>query len=152
MKNLKRTIIAAAALTAVGGASAGVMPTLVANDTAGPPAQLIVGVYNPAQPVQLEQASWVWGGANYCWYPGGWRGPGYYRCGFAWRTGFGWGGPIGWNGWRGGGWHPGWHRGWRNRGGWRGDRGGWRGGHGDWHGDRRGGRDGGHGDHGGHRH
>ena len=70
----------------------------------------------------LQQAQYLWAGRNYCWYPGGWHGPGYYWCGYSGRRGYGWGGPVGWNGWRwgyhgyyGGGWH-----------------GGWRGGHGHW--------------------
>jgi hypothetical protein len=50
----------------------------------------------------IEQAQYVYGGAPYCWYGNGWRGPGWYRCGFAFRTGYGWGGGYGWNGWRGG--------------------------------------------------
>jgi hypothetical protein len=128
MKSLKRTILAAAAaLTAAGGASAGFVPTLAANDAVGTTPRLIVGVYDPAQPVQLEKAAWFWGGNNYCWYPAGWHGPGYYWCGYAWRRGFGWGGSIGWHGWGGGGWRGG-------HGGWRGGHRGWHGGHGGWHG------------------
>ncbi|WP_294540037.1 hypothetical protein [uncultured Rhodoblastus sp.] len=50
----------------------------------------------------IEQAQYVYGGAPYCFYGNGWRGPGWYRCGFAFRTGYGWGGGYGWNGWRGG--------------------------------------------------
>ncbi len=50
----------------------------------------------------IEQAQYVYGGAPYCWYGNGWRGPGWYRCGFAFRTGYGWGGGYGWNNWRGG--------------------------------------------------
>lgn len=50
-----------------------------------------------------ETVQYYYGGAQYCWYPGGWRGPGWYRCGFAWRQGFGWGGPMGWRGWNPGG-------------------------------------------------
>jgi hypothetical protein len=50
----------------------------------------------------IEQAQYVYGGAPYCWYANGWRGPGWYRCGFAFRTGYGWGGGYGWNNWRGG--------------------------------------------------
>jgi hypothetical protein len=45
---------------------------------------------------------YLWGGRQYCWYDGGWRGPGYYWCGYAYRRGLGWGGGYGWNGWRGG--------------------------------------------------
>jgi hypothetical protein len=135
MKSLKHTIIAAtAALATAGGASAGVTPAFAAAD---PSAQLITAVYNPAAPVTLEKTAWFWGGYNYCWYAGGWRGPGYYWCGYAWRRGFGWGGPIGWHGWGGGGWRGGgWRGGWHG-GGWRG---GWHGGgHGGWHGGGHGG-------------
>ena len=42
----------------------------------------------------------TWRGNRYCWYNNGWRGPGWYRCGFRLRRGFGWGGPVGWHGWR----------------------------------------------------
>src|ERR1043165_702049 len=49
----------------------------------------------------VEKTQFVYLGRNYCWYPDGWHGPGFYWCGYAWRSGFGWGGPIGW-----GGWHP----------------------------------------------
>jgi hypothetical protein len=41
----------------------------------------------------------MWGGSRYCFYPRGWHGPGWYRCGFAWRRGLGWGGGSGWQGW-----------------------------------------------------
>ena len=51
--------------------------------------------------VPVEQVQYFYGGRQYCWYPDGWRGPGYYWCGFAWRRGFGWGGPMGWRGWGG---------------------------------------------------
>jgi hypothetical protein len=69
----------------------------------------------------VEKAQYFFGGYNYCFYPGGWHGPGWYWCGYPWRYGYGWGGGYGWRGW-GGGWRGG---GWRG-GGWRG--GGWRGG------------------------
>ena len=52
----------------------------------------------------VEKTQFVYLGQDYCWYPDGWHGPGFYWCGYAWRRGFGWGGPIGWRGW-----HP--HRG-----------------------------------------
>ena len=51
----------------------------------------------------VEKAQFFFGGRNYCWYPNGWQGPGFYWCGYAWRTGSGWGGPEGWHGWHGGG-------------------------------------------------
>ena len=48
-----------------------------------------------------EQAQfYVYSGRRYCFYPEGWHGPGWYRCGFAWRRGLGWGGVYGWNNWR----------------------------------------------------
>ncbi len=50
---------------------------------------------SPIQDIQY----FVYGGRRYCFYPDGWRGPGYYWCGYAWRPGIGWGGPLGWRGW-----------------------------------------------------
>jgi len=43
----------------------------------------------------------VFEGHSYCWYDDGWRGPGWYRCGYEFRRGLGWGGPRGWRGWGG---------------------------------------------------
>jgi hypothetical protein len=54
----------------------------------------------------VEKTQFVYLGRNYCWYPDGWHGPGFYWCGYAWRSGFGWGGPLGWRGWRHGGVGP----------------------------------------------
>ena len=48
----------------------------------------------------VEKTQFYYSGRDYCWYPDGWHGPGFYWCGYAWRSGFGWGGPIGWRGWR----------------------------------------------------
>ena len=56
-----------------------------------------------SQLLPVEKAQFVYGGRQYCWYENGWRGPGFYWCGYAYRTGFGWGGGAGWHGWRGGG-------------------------------------------------
>jgi hypothetical protein len=47
----------------------------------------------------VEQTQYVYGGYRHCWYGSGWKGPGWYRCGYRWRNGYGWGGPVGWNGW-----------------------------------------------------
>jgi hypothetical protein len=44
-------------------------------------------------------AVYVVDGRRYCFYFEGWRGPGWYRCGFAWRRGLGWGGVYGWRSW-----------------------------------------------------
>jgi hypothetical protein len=68
-----------------------------------------------AQGAPIEPAQFIYGGQNYCWYPNGWRGPGFYWCGYAWRSGYGWGGGYGWHGW-GGGYAAGW-RGYGYRGG-----------------------------------
>ncbi len=64
----------------------------------------LVGGQNPAAGVegadllQKAQVFW-WKGHRYCFYWDGWRGPGWYRCGFHWRRGYGWGGSPGWRGW-----------------------------------------------------
>jgi hypothetical protein len=47
----------------------------------------------------VKTAQFVWQGRRYCWYDDGWRGPGWYWCGYHWRRGVGWGGPVGWHGW-----------------------------------------------------
>ena len=61
-----------------------------------------------ANATQIENAQFIFGGQNYCWYDDGWRGPGWYWCGYANRSGLGWGGGGGWHGWRrGGGGHDG---------------------------------------------
>ena len=45
----------------------------------------------------IEQAQLFWNGEEYCFYRDGWRGPGWYICGYAWRRGYGWGGGSGWH-------------------------------------------------------
>jgi hypothetical protein len=57
----------------------------------------------------VEKTQFVFGGRNYCFYTNGWRGPGWYWCGYASRRGHGWGGPSGWHGWRHGGYRGGHH-------------------------------------------
>jgi hypothetical protein len=47
----------------------------------------------------VEKSQYVYRGYRHCWYPSGWKGPGWYRCGARWRRGYGWGGPVGWNNW-----------------------------------------------------
>ena len=88
---------------------------------------LIFGVDRADQGAQLVKAQWLFGGRNYCFYDYGWRGPGYYWCGYAYRRGFGWGGPLGWHGWgrsfHGGGYYHGrgyYHGGGYTHGGYRG--------------------------------
>lgn len=49
---------------------------------------------------QVETVDYVYRGYRYCWYVDGWKGPGWYRCGYSWRRGLGWGSPLyGWNNW-----------------------------------------------------
>jgi hypothetical protein len=62
---------------------------------------LIRGVDHPGDAV-MQKTQYLYGGRNYCWYDGGWHGPGFYWCGYAWHRGYGWGGPLGWRGWSGG--------------------------------------------------
>ena len=40
----------------------------------------------------VEKAQFFLLGHNFCWYDGGWQGPGWYWCGYAWNNGYGWGG------------------------------------------------------------
>jgi hypothetical protein len=66
----------------------------------------------------VEDAQYIYGGRNYCFYLDGWHGPGWYWCGYSWRRGYGWGGGRGWRGWawHGRGWNGGYHRGWHGGG------------------------------------
>jgi hypothetical protein len=48
----------------------------------------------------IDQVQYRLAGREYCWYDDGWRGPGFYWCGYRLRVGLGWGGPEGWHGWR----------------------------------------------------
>src|SRR5579859_4071531 len=122
--DMRKLTLALAAATLLGGSAA------VGTASAAPAPQLFSGVYDPATPPALDHVQWFWGGRNYCWYDGGWRGPGFYWCGYAWRRGYGWGGPYGWHGWhggRGGGYRGGGYRG-GGYGGGHGGGGGYRGG------------------------
>lgn len=116
-KSLACVLAAGAFTAAAGAASAAPEPTS---------ARLIPGVYVAGDPVSLIKAQWMWRGRRYCWYANGWRGPGYYWCGYAFRRGFGWGGPAGWHGWAYDRGYRGWHNGWRNREYWRERRRDWR--------------------------
>jgi hypothetical protein len=84
--------------------------------TGGPSHAAIVapsGLSEAAVELRLAETQTVqfrWGGHRYCWYSHGWRGPGWYRCGFRSRRGLGWGGPAGWHGWRHPGFRPPHHR------------------------------------------
>ena len=93
MEKFKFFVLAASALV-VGGALATAPARAAIQDGAD---TLRAAADNGAL---VEQVQFRWGGYDYCWYDDGWRGPGWYWCGYAYRTGFGWGGPLGWNGWR----------------------------------------------------
>lgn len=54
----------------------------------------------------IVKAQFLFGGRQYCFYPDGWHGPGWYWCGYGARYGFGFGGPEGWHGWHRGGRGP----------------------------------------------
>ena len=58
------------------------------------------GAY-PAPASMVEQAQFFFNDQQYCFYEDGWRGPGWYVCGYEWRRGYGWGGGRGWNEGRG---------------------------------------------------
>jgi hypothetical protein len=47
----------------------------------------------------IDHVQYYYGGRRYCWYDGGWNGPGWYRCGQYLVPGIGWGGGVGWRGW-----------------------------------------------------
>lgn len=140
MKPFIPAAVASGLLTLSTAAPAGAQPVFV---DPGP-----YGYYGPA----FGPADpYIWGGRRYCWYFDGWRGPGWYWCGYGARYGYGWGGGWGWHGWRHGGFrarygydHGGygghWHGGGGFHGGHGGDHGG--GGHGGGHGG--GGHGGGH--------
>jgi hypothetical protein len=57
------------------------------------------GALPSTQVLPVEQAQFFFLGHNFCWYDGGWQGPGWYWCGYAWNNGYGWGGGDGWHGW-----------------------------------------------------
>ena len=86
-------------LLAAGAAAALLTAPLLSGPAAAAPLGA-AGFLPAAQDLNLvEQAQYVYRGRRHCWYPDGWRGPGWYRCGYRWRRGLGWGGPAGWMGW-----------------------------------------------------
>jgi hypothetical protein len=91
MRNLAFATVAAAALA--GGA---LLSGPAQAAALGPSA----GVLPAVDSLSLtQQAQFEFGGRKHCWYPDGWKGPGWYWCGYAHRRGLGWGGPAGWHGW-----------------------------------------------------
>jgi len=57
------------------------------------------GALPSTQILPIENAQFFYLGHNFCWYDGGWQGPGWYWCGYARNNGQGWGGGEGWQGW-----------------------------------------------------
>jgi hypothetical protein len=102
---MRSLYLGAAAATSLLGAS-----FAVGGAQAAPEGHLIVAVDRPSDTLALDPVQFIIGSQNYCWYEGGWQGPGFYWCGYAWRRGYGWGGGYGWRGW-GGGYANGWRGG-----------------------------------------
>ena len=50
-------------------------------------ASLVDGPFAPPSELKriapVEEALFIHRGIAYCWYPNGWRGPGFYQCGWA---------------------------------------------------------------------
>src|SRR2546423_5760249 len=87
-RRMRRSLLAMAAVTLAAG-------TFTIKAEAMP----LGGLGSAADSLGLvEQTQYFYGGRDYCWYPDGWHGPGFYWCGYAYRVGYGWGGPIGWGG------------------------------------------------------
>lgn len=118
------------------------------------PTSAFNAIYIAGDQPLLEKAQYIYGGRHYCWYDLGWRGPGFYWCGYGARRGYGWGGGVGWHGWSHGGYRGGYRHGYHGgyRGGYHGSgyahRGGYHGG-GHYGGGGHGGYHGGHGTYGG---
>jgi hypothetical protein len=64
-------------------------------------------------PFPFPVGLFLFGGRDYCWYDDGWRGPGWYWCGYGYRNGYGWGGGEGFNGWSQHRYERDWHGGGR---------------------------------------
>jgi hypothetical protein len=50
--------------------------------------------------VGAHAEDFVFGGHKHCWSDKGWKGPGWYWCGYENRKGEGWGGAEGYQGWK----------------------------------------------------
>jgi len=61
--------------------------------------QVQLAQFNPLDIPAAIVGGLMFGGHNYCWYDGGWSGPGYYWCGYGYTRGYGFGGGEGWHGW-----------------------------------------------------
>ncbi|HEX4370071.1 MAG TPA: hypothetical protein VH019_01900 [Rhizomicrobium sp.] len=86
------------------GATAAVSMIILSHSAgAAMPASLSDAVYRSDAQFTPQLIQFFWEDHHYCWYDGGWNGPGWYYCGDPWQHGFGWGGGFGWHGWGGGG-------------------------------------------------
>ncbi len=88
---MRKLALALCAATALAGVNATSHPAM-----AGPG---LAGAVPSLPDSGIEEAQYRWHGRSYCFYPNGWQGPGWYRCGWQRRRGMGWGGPMGWRGW-----------------------------------------------------
>lgn len=86
---LKQSVQLAATLALAAGAAGAAEAAPLAGDIKVPSATEML----------VQKTQFYYADREYCWYPGGWHGPGWYWCGYNYRRGFGWGGPYGWNGW-----------------------------------------------------
>jgi hypothetical protein len=111
---LKRSVAAVAvagALMSVAPAHAAMM-TDGLNAPAGAPMTELAQFPFP-NPLDAVVDGFLFGGRDYCWYDDGWRGPGWYWCGYGYQSGVGWGGGWGFNGWT----HRRYERDWHGHGG-----------------------------------
>ena len=88
---MRKLALALCAASALAGAHFAIQPAMAGVTPAG--------AIPSAPPNGLEEVQYRWRGRSYCFYPDGWQGPGWYRCGWQRRRGMGWGGPMGWRGW-----------------------------------------------------
>src|SRR5258706_8303147 len=80
-----------------GTAIAVVLAASLSSAAAGP--LLSQNVTGGSEVIGSGEVQHSWNGRTYCWYESGWKGAGWYRCGFSARRGLGWGGRAGWHGW-----------------------------------------------------
>lgn len=101
---MKKLVFASVATTAflaaaVSAGTAQAAPLFDAAAKDAPRANIVQTQLGIIQGLMDAEGAYLFGGHRYCWYPDGWRGPGWYWCGYAHRDGLGYGGREGWNGW-----------------------------------------------------
>lgn len=82
-------VIAVSAIALMAGGSLGLQKAQAAP----------VSIAIPESAGLVQDAQFIYGDEEYCFYLDGWQGPGWYWCGYSWRYGLGWGGYRGWRGW-----------------------------------------------------